>query len=517
MDLSKYKTKYLQQKCQFLLFDRQGTILESCETIFATRNIPSDNVFISFPILESLQIELEEIIPGDPPLILRCVEMTEFGNPGIYDFEISRQPETGHLLWIITNGTDHYQYLRLLQHERNESLISKEYTELRNRMIQAEKELLHFKNTELERLYKFKNDFFSYISHEIRTPAHGIAGIAQMLKTIADDEKKKHCLQTIITSANHLTDIVNDLLDHAKLEAGKMTFEKQPFCLPEVAQSVRDLFTFVMAEKNLDFYLFIDEKVSENLLGDERKLSQILYNLIGNAVKFTHEGNISLKISPKNLSETACTLLFEVSDTGIGMSEAQVSKLFQPYFQTEDTLRIYGGTGLGLAIIKQIIELQQGTISVATQLHLGTTFTFELLFERPHLLHKNRVLTEQLPENLRILLVDDEQMNQLVASHLLSQLKAKVTIAQDGLEALENIRDNSYDMVLMDLNMPKLNGWQAIQEIRKTYTSEQLPVIALTAADTEIKKCLQMGMNNHLPKPFTLETLREKMLEIFGK
>jgi signal transduction histidine kinase/CheY-like chemotaxis protein len=505
MDLMAYKTEYLQKKCQFILFDNEGNIKDSCETLFRLSILKNNNLFDSLPILESIASELLALQPQSSGFELQCLETDEFGKNGIYDFWIERVG-TNRLLWIIVDNTNHYQYLRILQSERNVSLISQEYIEIENRVISAEKELLNLKNTELERMYKFKTDFFNHISHEIRTPVHGINGIARILREKADTQPLIQYTETILNTGKHLLGIVNELLDHARLEAGEMNFEKNSFNIRNVVQSAIDLFAYAETEKNIMVACRIAPDVPQLLIGDERRLSQILYNLVGNAVKFTEKGSILVKVSVKEKDAASCRLIFRVEDTGIGMSEEQLSRLFTPYYQAE-SYKKYAGTGLGLYIIRQIVELQQGNIKVESQPDKGTVFIFEIPYKININLPFTTYLRQQLLENLRILLVDDDYINQMVGSHLLRQWDIATEIATDGKDAVEKALSSHFDMIFMDVNLPELSGIEAALLIHQH--KPELPIVAVTATveEADLESCKKAGMFSYLLKPFTAEEL----------
>lgn len=517
MNIYDYKAAYLNNVCQIIRFNVEGQILESCNTLFSCQQLLATNIYDTFPLLDSMRDTIEAMAAGESPMVFRCVEMEIDQREWLLDISISVQPDTPNervYLLLMTDNTEHYMQLRVLQQQRNQSVISQEYAELQNRAMRAEKELLHLKNTELERTYKYKTDFYAHISHEIRTPIHGITGITQLLKNrITDDAEAALYLDTILASSRHLVGIVNELLDYAKIEAGKMVFEEINFDLQQTCKAALLLFSYQNKEGKTDFKLDFEPSLPKYLIGDERRLSQVLYNLIGNAVKFTPEGSISLIVKQLRETDDDCTIRFQICDTGIGMNAEQLSRIFVPYTQLgKDTFQRYGGTGLGLSIVQQMIELQNGTITVTSEPQKGTCFNVELTFLKPQKSYKE-INTEQLAE-VKVLLVDDDLVNRTIAHTLLLQKGLNVKLAEDGVQAVEMASEEPFNLILMDLHMPQMDGIEAVKIIRQDGASRDARIIALTATDDpdELVACMNAGMNDHLPKPFEQESLYRKVI-----
>lgn len=385
------------------------------------------------------------------------------------------------------------------------------------------KEQLIIAKKNAENTALIKSQFLANMSHEIRTPLNGIIGIIHLLgKTVLTDKQKTY-IDAITSSSNQLMGIINDVLDLSKIEAGKMEIVDSEFDLHEMIQSVVSIFEMKTRDKGVKLTFEIEKNVPVSIIGDSIRLNQIMYNLIGNAVKFTENGEIKLHISLVEETDEECTLKFFITDSGIGMEEGVTDKIFETFTQAEgDTTRKFGGTGLGLAIVKKLVELQNGTIKVESKINEGSKFTIQLKFKKA--MDKKAYVAPQpttnfsLLENLEILLVEDNPINQLVTKDLLLEKGAKVEIADNGQIALDILKNKSFDVVLMDMQMPVLDGYETMKIIRDSDNNQlnKIPILALTAnaIHTEIKKCISDGANDYLSKPFKPESLYQKICGI---
>jgi signal transduction histidine kinase len=384
-------------------------------------------------------------------------------------------------------------------------------------------QLLYAARETAEQEMKAKSDFLSVITHEIRTPLNSISGFTYLLlQEDVNREEQKEYLRSIQFSTQNLLSLINETLDYSKIEAGKLEFEHIPFQFHELLEDIHRSFYLRAAEKKVNLYLDISPATPDVAVGDPAKLCQILNNLISNAIKFTHEGHIKVSVEVVYESETDWVLEVAVSDTGVGIAEDKQPLIFESFTQANaSTNRQFGGTGLGLAITKKLIELQHGSIKLHSTPGEGSEFIVRLKLAKPEANHigmprpeVNLNLNQYAGlQGAKILVVDDNALNRNVASKLLTNWQVKVDTAENGLEALKKVKTSPYDIILMDLFMPVMDGFQAITQI-KGY-GIKTPIIALTgsALTEEENKMMDLGVHDYVTKPFNPQELYKTILE----
>lgn len=373
-----------------------------------------------------------------------------------------------------------------------------------------------------ENAVKAKQQFLSNMSHEIRTPMNAIIGFTKVLLKTELSSKQMEYLSAIKLSGDALIVLINDILDLAKVDAGKMIFEQTPFKIALSISSMLHLFDTKIQEKNLHLVKEYDNNIPEVLLGDPVRLHQIILNLVSNAVKFTSHGTITLSVRLLTQNENKVTIEFAVSDTGIGIPAPKIDKIFENFQQASSgTSRLYGGTGLGLAIVKQLVEQQGGLVSVTSEIDKGSTFSFTLSFYKTKAtaeIEVETIILDNEIKNINVLVVEDIALNQLLMKTLLDDYGFERDIAANGKIAIEKLQAKTYDIILMDLQMPEMNGFEATEYIRNTLHSK-IPIIALTADVTtvDLDKCKAVGMNDYIAKPVDEKLLYNKIISLVKK
>lgn len=451
-----------------------------------------------FEIWNRLPVKLQDVkkaLLGE-----EFIQLTQFNNSFFEVHYIPSRSADGTFTGVMGIATD------ITGHKEQEK-------ELKNQIILS---------TETQRI---KEQFLANMSHEIRTPIHGIIGITKIVLQSELKKEQNNYLNAIKKSADNLLVIINDILDFSKIEAEKMTFENTCFNLNDLINTIIELFKTRADEKNIKLVFEDDASLSQLVKGDPVRLSQIINNLIGNAIKFTHSGSVSLILN-KIESNDKCTMIgFRVKDTGIGIPQNKLATIFDSFSQAgNDIARKYGGTGLGLSIAKKLVELQGGTIHVESKVNAGTTFSFTIPFNNPEPgemeTAEKKVADKHIDfkKKIKMLVVEDNDINRLIINKHIIDWGFEHDVAENGVIALEKLQNNDYDLVLMDIEMPEMNGYEAAEKIRSTFSGDKksIPILAMTAhaTSTEKEKCYTAGMNDYVSKPFDPTEVKNKIIEL---
>ena len=446
----------------------------------------------------------------DRPAVMNAIESCLAGQAS-YRHEHRMQRLDGEVIWVLDRGDvvardEQGKPLRMVGSIAD--ISSRKQAEM---ALQAAKE-------EAETANRSKSEFLAAMSHEIRTPMNGMLGMVELLQTTDLNKDQRHFTDTIVQSGSHLLGVIEDILDFSRIEAQHLELAREIFNLQEIAREMSALFEDQAQRKQLSLQTHVDPALDAPLRGDPHRLRQILINLLGNAIKFTRVGSVILSLECVRQDNDSLLARIEVRDTGIGISEEAQEKVMKAFSQADSsTSRQFGGTGLGLAIASSLVELMGGTLSLRSKPQLGSAFSFEVSFARASELEITRESdTREKPANNplhgQVLLVEDHPVNREVASEMLQQLGLQVSTAEDGSLALDMLRQQNFDLVLMDLHMPGLNGLETTQRIRAAEApGEHLPIIALTAdvVQNARQRCLDAGMDDYLSKPLTLAELQQ--------
>lgn len=498
----KYRSIIENLELGLLEVDKNGTILKAYPQFCHLTGYSAEELEGKVATELLVKKETVEIIENETSKRKR-------GIPSVYEIEILRKD--GKSIWVMISGAPYYN-------EKNEIMgtvgIHLDITD-RKKM---EEELILAKEV-AEKSLRSKDMFVANMSHEIRTPMNAIIGMSRLLADSGLTEKQHNYINAIRSSSDNLLAIVNDLLDFAKLESGKMELELIPSNLKTLIRNVIQLWELKIDEKGLFFEKHIDEALFDCYLIDPIRISGVLTNLLHNALKFTKKGKLELNVRIDKQMKTVDRITFEVKDTGIGIPSDKLNGVFESFVQAESsTTRNYGGTGLGLSIAKDLVHLMGGELLVQSEVGTGSMFHFTLnLIKSEEVVVQQDILDLEGMGGVSVLLVEDNQINRFMAQTILEQWKVDVTCAENGGEAVDLLKTSTFDLILMDMQMPVLDGLQATWMIRNKL-KVTTPIIALTAnaIKGELEKCIEAGMNGFVSKPFTQEVLQKEMNRILN-
>ncbi len=496
--IEKLKSQYIKDKIQFIEISMDGKILDSDNNILILTT--GKSLFDYHPFFESIQYHFEEKEGSE--FNISCINLEIGTTSGIYDVIVHVLKNS--IIISILDFTAHYKMSNTLSQEKNESIIQSQTLK--------EKE-------------EFKNKFLANTSHELRTPLSSIMGFATILQRTELNVNQLHYIDIIKQSGEQLRNLIDDILDISKIEMGRLKTQSNRFDFNKIIEYLLDTYAVKSESNNISFKIKKDKNIPQFLVGDKIRLTQILTNLLDNAFKFTHQGSIVLDVKLLERKSKNLKLEFTVADTGIGIQEEKLQSIFDSFIQTHD-MNVYGGTGLGLSIVKSLIHLMHGTIHVESTLDKGSTFkcifTFEFSAnqkEENPIEIKPKKISEGKKYN--ILIADDLDSNQLLLMKILADYgKYYVDIVGNGDQVIERLHQNNYDLILMDLKMPKMDGYETTRFIRKSVIEEikDIPIIALTANVSPLEKevCLGIGMNDYIAKPFEEKELIRKINKLLN-
>ncbi len=454
------------------------------------------------------------------PQKAREVYQEVFAKGAVIDFPLTLRHINGKLTDVLFNGSvykdDNGNVLGVV-------VVARDITDQKkfeNELIEAKK-YAEAATIKAEESTKLKESFLANMSHEIRTPMNAIIGFSDILCKKEMGEEEKEYVTIIKSAGENLLIIINDILDISKIEAGMMAFEKDNFSIKETFKSLNVMLMGKAKEKNLELSFRCDTDVPSVLLGDHTRFTQIIINLVGNAIKFTQKGSVHVHAKVLK-NENGITLMgFSITDTGIGIAQDKLENIFERFRQAEShTTRKYGGSGLGLSIAKQLVELQGGTLSVTSELKIGSVFSFCIPYAKSTQTHiTTAMITKKYNmedmSKLNILLVEDNLLNVKLILSLFSENRLKLQVAENGSVCIEKLKENVFDIILMDMEMPVMNGYEATTIIRQELKNS-IPIIAMTAHAMagERERCLSLGMNDYISKPINAILLFEKMHEL---
>ncbi|GBO52171.1 hypothetical protein APA_5261 [Pseudanabaena sp. lw0831] len=533
----RFKKRILSKELDFIFASNGIEALEILKEINYISMILTD---IRMPKMDGLSL-ISKLIEIDQNI--KAVVVSAYGdmqniriamNCGAFDF-VTKPIDFEDLEITIDRTFAFVSHLREQQKQLEETLAQVRVLELKEIALAHDKELAESAN-------RAKSAFLANMSHEIRTPMNGVIGMTDLLSTTNLTEEQRDYVQIIHDSGDSLLTIIDDILDFSKIESGMLKIEDRSLVLEDIIRSVNELLSKQASDKSISIQYSIHPDIPHNLLGDAARIRQVLINLLGNAIKFTLQGNVAIAVEPRLIAngDELCELIFAVEDTGIGIKVNQLNLLFQPFTQADSSIsRQYGGTGLGLAISKRLVELMGGTIWVESLGQIGGTppdhwkfnpettrpqgsvFYFTLMLgTAPTEVSTSPISSNQTIQtilsslaqettpltSLQVLIAEDNLVNQRVLQLFLEKLGYRPTIAQNGFEALEAIKRQTYDVIFMDMQMPKMDGITAAKQIRQDW-GQQPWIVALTAnaLPEDRQLCLDAGMNDFITKPIQIE------------
>lgn len=504
--LETYRGKYFHPRTQFITIDNLGKVLESDDVLFSLKK--GDEIASVSPFFEGLAAYFD--IQEDNDIKFTCVHLENTdAQEYTCDIEFKTFANGQPTLIIIHDFSDHYTYYQEVAQSRNESVINSQVLELKNKYLKEKED--------------FKNTFIANFSHELRNPLTGVTSFCSVLQKTDMTTEQQDYVEVIKSSADHLKNMIGDILEMSKIEVGKLSIEEELFNFHELIEMLNFTYSVKARQKNIEFDVDLDPKIPKYIESDKTRIKQVLENLIENALKFTSKGKVTLNIKENQRRARKVNLNIRISDTGIGIPADKIDTIFNSFTQLNNPQK-YSGTGLGLSIVKGLVELMEGKIYVESKEKEGTTFKLNLSFKYPinqesisledksDIEHKNFLSKEKY----NILLAEDSELAQMAVLKILAQEgHFFLDIISNGEDVIESVIHNEYDLILMDIRMPGTHGDELTKMIRSlpVQNCKTIPILAITANlyDDDKKRYKKMGMNDIIEKPFDEKTLLKKI------
>lgn len=501
-----YRNKYFHPRTQFITIDETGKVLESDNVLFSLKK--GDEIAIISPFFEGLSSYFDAQEEND--IKFTCIHLENKDQKELTcDIEFKTFMDTQPTLVIIHDFSEHYNYYQEVAQSRNESVINSQILELKNKYLKEKED--------------FKNTFIANFSHELRNPLTGVTAFCSVLQKTDMTTEQQDYVEVIKSSADHLKNMIGDILEMSKIEVGKLSIEDELFDFHELIEMLEFTYSVKAKQKNIEFEVIFDDKTPKYLEGDKTRIKQVFENLLENAFKFTKTGKVTLSILENQRRARKANLNISIKDTGIGISPEKIDLIFNSFTQLNNSQK-YAGTGLGLAIVKGLVELMDGKITVESEENVGTEFKLNINFKYPinqentsledksDMEHKNFLSKKKY----NILLAEDSELAQMAVLKILAQEgHFFLDIISNGEDVIESVIHNEYDLILMDIRMPGTHGDELTKMIRSlpVQNCKTIPILAITANlyDDDKKRYKKMGMNDIVEKPFDETTLLKKI------
>ena len=512
MESEEILLKHASSKTQVLEVDAEGYLIKSTDALMEV--YPGQHMAELHPFFESIQSVLED---KDTQFPLRFSSVNDIF-PSVSFADITVYSSGDRYYFIIENQTQEYRIVQDIQQERNTQNIEANLKEQQRKSLELETELLRLRNEELVKMQNFKSRFFASVSHELRTPINGIIGVADLIEKSESPEERGKYIKSLKSSANHLHAIVNDILDLNKMESGRFELHNESVSLRSFLDDVTLSFYYQAQEKGLKMLTEFSNQLPRRVMVDPTRLRQILFNLLSNALKFTKEGEIKLTVKVEEQKGNHYNLLFEVRDTGIGISREKYEKIFEEYSQASKEInQKYGGTGLGLSVAQKLVDLYSGKIDVHSKVGEGSTFFFNLWVERVEEEESRKNSYKELStSNITILLVEDDPVSLMVLKGIFKDADADIITSLNSQEARDLIHERNIDLIITDRQMPDIKGDALAEDLKKHNPEGKVILLSGESLENDDPLLTEGTVDKALLKPVNPSQLYSAVDELFS-